>query len=64
MPKGYEDKMKYDSKKGQWSYLRDGKWYTYDRYIEPEVYYSRPLSEFGFALIGTVVGAIISSLLK
>ncbi len=63
VPKGYEDKMKYDSKSGHWSYLREGKWYTYDHYIEPTVYYSRPLSEFGCALIGTVVGALISSLL-
>ncbi len=57
IPKGYEDRVRYDGK--NWCYLRDGKWYSYDHYIEPATYYSRPLSEFGTALIvGAVVGLI------
>ncbi len=61
IPKGYEDRVRYDGK--NWCYLRDGKWYSYDHYIEPATYYSRPLSEFGTALIvGAVVGCLISAL--
>ncbi len=57
IPKGYEDRVRYDGK--NWCYLRDGRWYSYDHYIEPATYYSRPLAEFGTALVvGAVVGLI------
>ncbi len=63
IPVGYEDRVVYDGT--YWCYLRDGRWYSYDHYIEPATYYSRPLSEFGTALIvGTVVGCLISALAR
>ncbi len=63
IPRGYEDRVIYDGH--NWCYLRDGHWYSYDHYIEPATYYSRPLSEFGTALIvGTVVGCLISALAR
>ncbi len=63
IPSGYEDRVIYDGH--NWCYLRDGRWYSYDHYIEPVTYYSRPLSEFGTALIvGTVVGCLISALAR
>ncbi len=63
IPSGYEDRVRYDGK--NWCYLRDGHWYSYDHYIEPATYYSRPLAEFGTALVvGTVVGCLISALAK
>lgn len=48
---------------GRWGYYRDGGWYYYDHYIEPNYYYSRPLSDFGAGVvIGTVAAAIIGAL--
>ena len=31
---------------GRWGYLRDGAWYYYDCFYEPDFYYAHPLSHF------------------
>ncbi len=60
---GYEDRVRYEN--GYWCYLRDDRWYRYDKYIEPSTFYSRPLSSFGTGVVvGTILGGIISALVS
>lgn len=41
---GWEGRVRHEN--GRWGYYRDNRWYWYDRYFEPNVYFARPLAHF------------------
>ncbi len=60
--RGYEGRIRRCG--NHWSYLRDGRWYTYDRYIEPAYFYSCPLDTFGKVVVGTAAVVTLGSLIS
>ncbi len=60
--RGYEDRVRFHG--GRWHYLRDGRWYGYDHFIEPAYFYSHPLSTFGKVMATTAAVATVATLIS
>ena len=46
---------------GRWGYCRDGYWYYYDCYYEPEFYFAHPVAHFHSNCLGTVAAAAVTT---
>lgn len=46
---------------GRWGYCRDGRWYYYNCYYEPDYYFAHPVHHFSAHCVGGAAAAVVAT---